>query len=139
MVTTRHPHSLEGLRVLDMSRVLAGPFCSMILADLGAEVIKIETPWGDDSRNFGPDFNGDSAYYRLFNRSKKGITLNLKEDPDLATLRELVKRADVLVENFRPGVMEKLGISPESLMELNPQLIVTSISGFGQTLSLIHI
>lgn len=133
MVTTRHPHSLESLRVLDMSRVLAGPFCSMILADLGAEVIKIETPWGDDSRNFGPDFNGDSSYYRLFNRSKKGITLNLKEDPDLATLRELVKRADVLVENFRPGVMEKLGISPESLMELNPQLIVTSISGFGQT------
>lgn len=133
MVDTGHPHSLEGLRVLDMSRVLAGPFCSMILADLGAEVIKIETPWGDDSRNFGPDFKGDSAYYRLFNRSKKGITLNLKEDADLNTLRELVQRADVLVENFRPGVMEKLGISPESLMELNPQLIVTSISGFGQS------
>ncbi|HAT1211697.1 CaiB/BaiF CoA transferase family protein [Corynebacterium striatum] len=127
------PHSLQGLRVLDMSRVLAGPFCSMILADLGAEVIKIETPWGDDSRNFGPDFNGDSAYYRLFNRSKKGITLNLKEEADLDKLRELVKRSDVMVENFRPGVMEKLGISPESLLKLNPQLIVTSISGFGQT------
>lgn len=133
MVNPGKPHSLEGLRVLDMSRVLAGPFCSMILADLGAEVIKIETPWGDDSRNFGPDFNGESAYYRLFNRSKKGITLNLKEDSDLNTLRELAKRADVVVENFRPGVMEKLGISPDTLMELNPQLIVTSISGFGQT------
>ena len=133
MLNSAQPHSLEGLRVLDMSRVLAGPFCSMILADLGAEVIKIETPWGDDSRNFGPDFNGDSAYYRLFNRSKKGITLNLKEEADLDTLRELVKRSDVLVENFRPGVMEKLGISPESLLELNPKLIITSISGFGQT------
>lgn len=125
--------SLAGIRVLDMSRVLAGPFCSMILADLGAEVIKIETPWGDDSRTFGPDYNGDSAYYRLFNRSKKGITLNLKEEADVEVLKSLAQRADVIVENFRPGVMEKLGISPDTLRELNPELIVTSISGFGQT------
>ncbi|MDO5031992.1 CaiB/BaiF CoA-transferase family protein [Corynebacterium sp.] len=136
MEHTPQTHSLEGIRVLDMSRVLAGPFCSMILADLGAEVIKVETPWGDDSRSFGPNFNGDSAYYRLFNRSKQGITLNLKHNADREKLKELAKRADVIVENFRPGVMEKLGISPDLLRKLNPSLIVTSISGFGQSGSL---
>lgn len=130
---TLQKKSLEGIRVLDMSRVLAGPFCASILADLGADVIKIESPWGDDSRAVGPFFNGESAYYRLFNRSKKGITLDLKNPTDVSTFLELVKRADVLIENFRPGVMAKLGVSPEKLLAINPQLIVTSISGFGQT------
>lgn len=127
---------LSGIRVLDLSRVLAGPFCSMILADLGAEVIKVESPWGDDSRQFGPFVDGTSAYYRLFNRSKMGITLDFKDDNDKEVLRDLVRRADVVVENFRPGVLEKHGLGPEELLEINPRLVVTSISGFGQTGSL---
>lgn len=127
---------LSGIRVLDLSRVLAGPFCSMILADLGAEVIKVESPWGDDSRQFGPFVDGTSAYYRLFNRSKMGITLDFKNDDDKEVLRDLVRRADVVVENFRPGVLEKLGLGPEELLEVNPRLVVASISGFGQTGSL---
>ena len=127
---------LSGIRVLDLSRVLAGPFCSMILADLGAEVIKVESPWGDDSRQFGPFVDGKSAYYRLFNRSKMGITLDFKNDDDKEVLRDLVRRADVVVENFRPGVLEKLGLAPKDLLEINPRLVVTSISGFGQTGSL---
>lgn len=127
---------LSGIRVLDLSRVLAGPFCSMILADLGAEVIKVESPWGDDSRQFGPFVDGTSAYYRLFNRSKMGITLDFKNDDDKEVLRDLVRRADVVVENFRPGVLEKLGLGPDELLEVNPRLVVTSISGFGQTGSL---
>ena len=127
---------LSGIRVLDLSRVLAGPFCSMILADLGAEVIKVESPWGDDSRQFGPFVDGTSAYYRLFNRSKMGITLDFKNDDDKEVLRDLVRRADVVVENFRPGVLEKLGLAPKDLLEINPCLVVTSISGFGQTGSL---
>lgn len=127
---------LSGIRVLDLSRVLAGPFCSMILADLGAEVIKVESPWGDDSRQFGPFVDGTSAYYRLFNRSKMGITLDFKNDDDKEVLRDLVRRADVVVENFRPGVLEKLGLGPKDLLEINPRLVVTSISGFGQSGSL---
>lgn len=130
------PAPLEGVRVLDLSRVLAGPFCAMILADLGAEVIKVESPWGDDSRQFGPFVDGESAYYRLFNRSKKGITLDFKQDEDKEILRELVRRSDVVVENFRPGVLEKLGLGPAELLRINPRLVVTSISGFGQTGSL---
>ncbi|QYH19091.1 CoA transferase [Corynebacterium aquatimens] len=127
---------LHGIRVLDLSRVLAGPFCSMILADLGAEVIKVESPWGDDSRQFGPFVDGTSAYYRLFNRSKMGITLDFKQEDDKEVLRDLVRRSDVVVENFRPGVLKKLGLAPEELLEINPRLVVTSISGFGQTSSL---
>lgn len=126
------PRSLEGVRVLDLSRVLAGPFCAMILADLGAEVIKVESPGGDDSRFFGPAVGDDSGYYRLFNRSKYGIKLDLKQDAERETLIELVKRCDVLIENFRPGVLERLGLSIASLREINPRLVAVSISGFGQ-------
>lgn len=132
-MNTQNPAPLDGVRVLDLSRVLAGPFCAMILADLGAEVIKVESPWGDDSRQFGPFVDDTSAYFRLFNRNKRGITLDFKNEDDLTTLRGLVERADVVIENFRPGVMEKLGIGPSALREINPRLIVTSISGFGQT------
>ncbi|SJN08077.1 CAIB/BAIF family protein [Leucobacter sp. 7(1)] len=124
--------SLEGVRVLDLSRVLAGPFCAMILADLGAEVIKVESPGGDDSRFFGPTIGEDSGYYRLFNRSKVGITLDLKQVEQRDTLIELVRRSDVLIENFRPGVLERLGLSISSLRETNPKLVAVSISGFGQ-------
>ncbi len=129
---TENHRAFEGIRILDLSRVLAGPFCSTILADLGAEVIKIETPWGDDSRTVGPYFEGESTYFRLFNRNKYGITLNLKDEKDKEQFFQLVKRSDVLVENFRPGVMKKLGIDANALLDINPQLIVTSISGFGQ-------
>lgn len=124
--------SLEGLRVLDLSRVLAGPFCAMILADLGAEVIKVESPDGDDSRHFGPWYNGESAYYRLFNRSKYGVTMDLKVEAERERLLALVRRSDVVIENFRPGVMDRLGLSPASLLKENPRLVLVSISGFGQ-------
>lgn len=124
--------SLKGLRVLDLSRVLAGPFCAMILADLGAEVIKIESMDGDDSRHFGPWVDGASAYYRLFNRSKYGLSMNLKDEEERGRLMELVRRSDVVIENFRPGVMDRLGLSASRLMEENPRLIIVSISGFGQ-------
>lgn len=124
--------ALQGIRVLDLSRVLAGPFCAMILADLGAEVIKVESPDGDDSRHFGPTVKGESGYYRLFNRSKYGITLNLKEATDRTKLLDLVRNSDVVIENFRPGVMDRLGIAAGTLLEVNPRLVVVSISGFGQ-------
>jgi CoA:oxalate CoA-transferase len=124
--------ALQGIRVLDLSRVLAGPFCAMILADLGAEVIKVESPEGDDSRHFGPTVNGESGYYRLFNRSKYGITLNFKDAEDRSTLLDLVRNSDVVIENFRPGVMDRLGIAASTLLDVNPRLVVVSISGFGQ-------
>lgn len=125
---------LAGLRVLDLSRVLAGPFAASILGDLGAEIIKVESPWGDDTREFGPFIeNGDSAYYRLVNRNKKSITLDFKNSEDVETLLQLVERVDVVVENFRPGVLDKLGISAQTMLARNPGVIVTSISGFGQT------
>jgi len=130
--TTTGPRALEGVRVLDLSRVLAGPFCAMVLADLGADVIKVESAAGDDSRRFGPFVNGDSAYYRLFNRSKKGVTLDFKDPADAERLMELVRRSDVVIENFRPGVLERLGLSIERMLEANPRLVAVSISGFGQ-------
>ncbi len=123
--------ALNGIKVLDLSRVLAGPFCTMMLADMGAEVIKIEVPGkGDDSRNFGPFVNGESGYYMNINRNKKGITLNLKgKGKDL--FLEMVKKADMVVENYRPGVMEKLGIGYEELKKVNPGIIYGAVSGFG--------
>lgn len=124
--------ALKGLRVLDMGRVLATPSAGALLGDMGAEVIKLEQPGtGDDSRNFAPMKNGVSCYYKNFNRSKKGITLDLKKGKDI--LLELVKQVDVLIENFRPGTMEKLGLGYDMLKEVNPRLIYGSISGFGAT------
>ena len=130
----RQPRPLQGIRVLDLGRVLAGPFCGMLLADLGAEVIKVEPPGhGDDARQFGPHVEGASTYFRLFNRNKLGIVLDLKQPDDLARLKGLVERSDVLIENFRPGTLERLGVAVPALLALNPRLIVASISGFGQT------
>lgn len=124
--------ALQGIRVLDMGRVLATPSAGALLGDLGAEVIKLEQPGtGDDSRNFAPMKNGVSCYYKNFNRSKKGITLDLKKGREV--LLELVKNVDVLIENFRPGTMEKLGLGYDTLKEVNPRLIYGSISGFGAT------
>jgi CoA:oxalate CoA-transferase len=124
---------LAGLRVVDFSRVLAGPFCTALLGDLGAEVVKIEPPQGDDYRVIGPMVGGESALFTAMNRNKKSVVLDLKNQTGLKLARELVKHADVVVENFRPGVAEKLGIGYQALSELNPSLIYASISGFGQS------
>lgn len=124
--------ALEGVRILDLSRVLAGPFCTMMLADLGAEVIKIEIPGkGDDSRSFGPFVNGESGYYMNVNRNKEGVTLNLKKPEGKELFLEMVKKADIVVENYRPGVMEKLGVGYDVLKEVNPKIIYGAVSGFG--------
>lgn len=125
---------LQGIRVLDLSRVLAGPYCTMVLGDLGAEVIKVEPPEGDETRGWGPPFaEGESAYYLCINRNKRDIVINLKTDEGKNILRELAMQSDVLVENFRPGTMEKFGLDFETLHELNPRLVYCSITGFGQT------
>jgi CoA:oxalate CoA-transferase len=125
---------LEGLIVLDLTRVLVGPYATMILADLGANVIKIEMPGtGDDARAFPPHVNGESAYFMSLNRNKRGMTLNLKHDAGKQVFFDLVQKADILVENFRPGTMTKLGLDYETLREVNPRLIYAAASGFGHT------
>lgn len=125
--------ALEGVKILDFSRVLAGPYCTMLLADMGAEVIKVERPGsGDDSRHFGPYQKGESAYYSLLNRGKKSIEINLKDEQDLEIVRNLIREVDIVVENYRPGIMEKFGLDYDSVKALNPNIIYTSISGFGQ-------
>lgn len=126
--------ALEGIKVLDLSRALAGPYCTMMLADMGAEVIKVEMPGrGDDSRSWGPPFlKGESAYFMSINRNKKSITLNMKSEKSMEIILKLIKRSDVLVENFRPGAMERLGLGYERVKEMNPRIIYASISGFGQ-------
>jgi CoA:oxalate CoA-transferase len=129
---------LKGITVLDITRVVAGPFCSMLLADLGATVIKVEHPDDPDyARTFPPFVGGDegefSAFFAQFNRNKLGITLNMKSDEGKALLKTLVRRADILVENFRPGTMEKLGMGYDVLARENPRLVYTAISGFGRT------
>lgn len=129
--------ALQNIRVLDLSRVLAGPYCTMVLGDLGAEVIKVEPPAGDETRAWGPPFaEGESAYYLCVNRNKRGVVLDLKTETGRQVLRELALRSDVLVENFRPEILKKYGLDYESLHELNPRLIYCSITGFGQTGSL---
>ena len=126
-------HLFEGIRVLDLTRVMSGPFCTSMLADLGAEVIKIEMPgFGEEGRHFAPHINGESTYFALLNRGKKSVTVNLKSPDGIALIRDLARQSDVLVENFRPDVMDRLGLSPASLQADNPRLIVASISGFGQ-------
>ena len=126
---------LEGVKVLDLSRTLAGPYAAMMLSDMGAEVIKVEEPHtGDESRRFlPPQWNGESCYYLAANRNKKGITINLKTPEGIALVKELVKDADVLIENFRTGTMERLGIGYDVVKEINPKLVFCSISGFGRT------
>jgi len=126
--------ALEGIRVLDLTRVLSGPFSAMVLSDMGADVIKIEQPGkGDDTRQMGPFQNGQSMYYITNNRNKRGITLNLKAPEGKELFKNLVRQADVVVENFRPGTMEKLGLGYDVLEKINPRIIYGSISGFGHT------
>ncbi len=125
---------LEGVRVLDLTRVLAGPFCTMMLSDLGAQIIKVEVPGsGDDSRAFGPFKNGQSLYFLNVNRGKESIAIDLKNEGGKALLLELAKSCDVIVENFRPGTMEKLGLGWDTLKKANPRLIYAAVSGFGHT------
>ncbi len=127
------PGPLDGIRVLDLTRVLAGPYCTMFLGDLGADVLKVEQPEvGDDTRGWGPPFvGGESAYFLCVNRNKKSLTLDLKSDQGVSLLRRLAAVADVLVENFRPGTMDKLGLGETELRALNPRLIYASLSAFG--------
>ena len=123
---------LDGIRVLDLSRVLAGPYATALMADLGAEIIKIEPPQGDDYRHIGPFLDGESALFTLNNRGKQSLALDLKDPAHLHLAQAIAARVDVVVENFRPGVAARLGLGAETLRAANPGLIYCSISGFGQ-------
>jgi CoA:oxalate CoA-transferase len=128
------PGPLSGITVIDLSRILAGPYCTMMLAEMGARVIKVETPGrGDDARHYGPFVNGKSAYFQSVNRGKESIALNLKEDGDREIFGKLLETADVVVENFRPGAMDKLGFGWEALHAKYPKLIYAAASGFGHS------
>ena len=134
MTGTPPPGPLRGILVVDLTRVLAGPFCTMVLSDLGARVIKVETPGrGDDARRIGPFVGGRSAYFMSLNRGKESIALDLQDDADRRVFEKLLARADVLAENFRPGVLGRLGYGWDDLQRRYPRLILASTSGFGQT------
>lgn len=126
---------LEGIKVIELSRTLAGPFCSMQLADMGAEVIKVEQPGiGDETRSYiPPEINGESCYFMSLNKNKKSITLNLKTEEGQRIVKQLVADADVLIENFRNGTMEKFGLGYDVLRKINPRLVYCAVSGFGRT------
>jgi len=126
---------LQGVTVIDMTRVLSGPFCAMILADFGADVIKIEmTDGGDDARAFGPYQNGESAYFMSINRNKKSVAINTKNPEGISLVKRLIEQADVVLDNFKPGTMEKIGLGYENVLrKINPKIIHCAISGYGQT------
>ncbi|MFD2132588.1 CaiB/BaiF CoA transferase family protein [Pseudogracilibacillus auburnensis] len=129
------PHALSGIKILDLSRVLAGPYCTMILGDLGAEVIKIESPnGGDDTRRWGPPFQNEvSAYYLCANRNKKSITIDLKSKEGIERVKQLIIEADVIINNFKSGTMEKFGLDYEAIASINKRIVYCSITGFGET------
>ncbi len=132
MTSGRQP--LDGIRIVDLTRILSGPFCTMLLADMGADVIKIEDPGeGDAIRHTGAGKAGLSWYFASFNRNKRSVTLDLRSDEGRATLTRLLETADVLVENYRPGVLAKMGLDEARLQQLNPRLVVASINGYGST------
>lgn len=124
---------LDDLKVLDLTQIMAGPYCTMVLADMGAEVTKIESFEGDNSRGMGPFVNGESYCFAMINRNKKSVALNLKSEEGLKIFKKLAQESDVIIENFRPGVTKRLGIDYDAMKELKPGIIYTSISGFGQT------
>lgn len=135
---THQQGALAGVRVLDFTRVLAGPFCTMLLGDMGAQVIKVESPGGDETRQWGPPWVGDStsgmsAYYLSVNRNKHSITLNLKHPHAQRIARDLAARSQIVIENFKPGAMARFGLDYDSLKAINPALVYASITGFGQT------
>ncbi len=125
--------ALSGIKVIDLTRVISGPFCTLLLADMGAEVIKIEPPKGDNVRNQGEFVDGYSSYFAQFNRNKKSVVLDLYQNDDKEKLKLLLKNADVIVDNFRPGVLAKMGLDSETLTLINPRLIQASVNGFGST------
>ena len=125
--------ALSGIKVIDLTRVISGPFCTLLLADMGAEVIKIEPPKGDNVRNQGEFVDGYSSYFAQFNRNKKSVVLDLYQNDDKEKLKLLLKNADVIVDNFRPGVLAKMGLDSETLTSINPRLIQASVNGFGST------
>ena len=129
------PGPIHGVKVLELAQIMAGPTCGLMLADLGAEVIKIEKiPGGDDTRRFlPPDVNGEAAAFMMMNRNKRGMALNLKTKEGVEVFKRLVKQADVVVENFRKGTLEKLGVGYEELKKINPKIILCEISGYGRT------
>lgn len=134
MQTKAKKGALSGIRVIDMTRVLAGPYCTLLLGDMGAEIIKVEVPGhGDDSRKYPPFIGSESAYFMNLNRNKKSLTLNLKAAEGKTILMDLVKRSDVLIENFRPGTLDDLGVGYAALKAVNPNLVYSSISGFGHS------
>lgn len=125
---------LEGIRVIDLGRFVSAPFCGMLLGDMGAEVIKVERPGkGEDGRSLGPFMNGESLYVPTFNRNKKGVTIQTRSPKGIQLLKDLIRESDVVIENYRPGTIKKMGISYEDLREINPRIILASISGYGQT------
>ncbi|MGA7730685.1 MAG: CoA transferase [Chloroflexia bacterium] len=131
---TTNPMPLDGIRVADFSRVLAGPYCTMMMGDLGADVVKVESPEGDDTRRWGPPYQGgESAYYLSCNRNKRSVVLDLGSEEGREWARALAARSDVLVENFRLGAMERWGLGYEQLAEDDPSLVYCSISGYGRT------
>ena len=127
--------SLKGIRILELAQIMAGPTCGLLLADLGAEVIKIEkTPSGDDTRNFlPPDIKGESAAFMMMNRNKKGIVLNLKDKDGIEIFKRMIKNSDVVLENFRKGTLDKLGVGYDVISKINPKIILCEISGYGRT------
>ena len=133
MTNPDQPGPLDGLLVADFSRVLAGPYCTMLLADLGADVIKVESPGGDDTRAWMPPVTSDgvSTYFLAINRNKRSVALDLKDSSDLTLARELARRADILVQNFKPGGLARFGLDYDSVRADNPAVIYASISGFG--------
>ncbi len=133
MATQSESRPLSGTRILDFTRVLSGPYCTALLADVGAEVIKVEPPTGDDYRHIGPFMGDESILFQAVNRGKRSIILDLTKRDDLGVALQLAATVDVVVENFRPGVADKLGISWDALSSVNPRLIYASISGFGQS------
>ena len=126
---------IKGIKVLELAKIMAGPTCGLMLADLGADVIKIEKiPGGDDTRRFlPPDVNGEAAAFMMMNRNKRGMTLDLKKKEGVEVFKRLVKNADVVVENYRKGTLERLGIGYEELKKINPRIILCEISGYGRT------
>ena len=129
------PGPIKGVKVLELAQIMAGPTCGLMLADLGAEVIKIEKiPGGDDTRRFvPPDIKGEASAFMMMNRNKKGIAINLKEKDGIKIFKSMVKTSDVVIENYRKGTMNKLGIGYDELKKINPKIILCEISGYGRT------
>ena len=133
MTRAHAPKALDGLKVLDFSTTIAGPYCGRLLADMGADVVKIESPEGDVLRARPPLRNGASAAFGQLNAGKKSVTLDLKKPAALAAVHRMAEQADIIVENFRPGVMKRLGLDYATLAKVNPRLVFCSMSGYGQT------